>query len=252
MPNSFGFGSGGTSNNGASFTGAAWVRTYAGTATGNANLAGTTVTNYKSLTINGTYSNCYPSYSGGYAYLYNNGGTMYFSRYQGNGGTVEEAPSGAVGWTNGSLQGTVYWSTVPTTPASISLAKTGRQVVVSITGSSSNGGETITSYSVQYRTSSDGGSTWGSWGGTQTISGSSTTYNNLTPALTYQFRTYANNSEGSSAARSSSNVFVSSGGKRWSGSAWVATATAKRWSGSAWVDLTVAKRWNGSSWVDLS
>jgi hypothetical protein len=51
---------------------------------------------------------------------------------------------------------------------------------------------------------------------------------------------------------SSTSLFVSSGGRRWTGSAWTPTATAKRWTGSAWTDLTIAKRWSGSSWVDLS
>jgi hypothetical protein len=74
----------------------------------------------------------------------------------------------------------------------------------------------------------------------------------LTPALFYQFRVYAVNPAGNSAARTSSNLFVSAGGKRWDGSAWVASTTSKRWNGSAWVDLTVAKRWSGSAWVDLS
>lgn len=252
MPNSFGFGAGGTSTNGATYTGAAYVYSVAGyLPTGNTNLAGTNVSNYKSITINGSYSNCTPSYDGLNAILTRSGsGFMYFSRWVDNGLDTEEA--GGSPWTNGGLQGTVYWSTVPTAPASISLAKTGRQIIATITGSSSNGGETISSYSVQYRTSSNGGSTWGSWGGTQTISGSSTTYNNLTPALTYQFRTYANNSEGSSAARVSSNIFVSAGGKRYDGSTWNSTTTAKRFDGSTWVDFTTAKRYDGSTWVDLS
>jgi hypothetical protein len=60
------------------------------------------------------------------------------------------------------------------------------------------------------------------------------------------------NEVGNSVGTSTASVFVSGGGKRWNGSAWVATATAKRWNGSAWADLTIAKRWNGTAWVDLS
>jgi hypothetical protein len=131
------------------------------------------------------------------------------------------------------------------------LSKTGRNVTVTATGSSSNGGESISSYQVQYRTSSDG-VTYGAYGSTQTLSSLSHTYNNLTPALFYQFRVYANNPAGASAATVSSPLFVSAGGRRWDGSNWVASTTSKRWNGSAWVDLTVAKRWNGSAWVDLS
>jgi hypothetical protein len=101
---------------------------------------------------------------------------------------------------------------------------------------------------VQYRTSTDG-VTYGSYGNTQDISSGTYAYNNLTPALFYQFRTYANNPAGASAATVSSPLFVSAGGRRWDGTAWVASTTSKRWNGSAWVDLTVAKRWNGTAWV---
>jgi len=158
MP-SFSFGGGGTSNNGASYTGATWVRTYAGTGSGNLNLAGAAVVSYDSISINGSYSNCYPLYSGGYAYLWSNGGTMYFSRYNGNGGTVEDS-TGYV-WSNGSLQGTVTYSTVPAkigTPAVSASATLSGTISLSWTAPDS-GGATITNYRIFYETSTNN-STW--------------------------------------------------------------------------------------------
>jgi len=142
---------------------------------------------------------------------------------------------------------------VPTAPASLTYVKTGRNVALTATASSGSGGGTISSYSVQYRTSSDGGSNWGSWGNTQTMTSLQYTYSLLPPALTYDFRVFSTNELGNSLTTSiAAPFFVAAGGKRWNGTAFVATQTAKRWTGTAWIDLTVAKRWNGSSWVDLS
>jgi len=142
---------------------------------------------------------------------------------------------------------------VPTAPASLTYVKTGRNVALTATASSSAGGGTISSYSVQYRTSSDGGSSWGSWGNTQTMTSLQYTYSLLPPALTYDFRVYSTNEVGNSPTTSiATPFFVAAGGKRWNGTAFVATQTAKRWNGTSWIDLTTAKRWNGSSWVDLS
>lgn len=142
---------------------------------------------------------------------------------------------------------------VPSAPASLSYVKTGRNVALTATASATNGGGTISSYSVQYRTSSDGGSTWGSWGNTQTMTSLGYTYSLLTPALTYDFRVYSTNETGNSLPTSiAAPFFVAAGGKRWNGTSFIPTQTAKRWSGTAWVDITIAKRWNGTSWVDLS
>jgi hypothetical protein len=142
---------------------------------------------------------------------------------------------------------------VPTAPAALNYVKTGRNVTLTATASSSAGGGTISSYSVQFRTSSDGGTSWGSWGNTQTMTDLSYTYVLLEPALTYDFRVFSTNETGNSLTTSvAAPFFVAAGGKRWNGTAFVPTQTAKRWSGTAWVDLTTAKRWNGTAWVDLS
>lgn len=142
---------------------------------------------------------------------------------------------------------------VPSAPASLTYVKTGRNVALTATASATGGGGTISSYSVQYRTSSNGGSTWSAWGNTQTMTSLQYTYSLLPPALTYDFRVYSTNQTGNSLPTSiSSPFFVAAGGKRWNGSSFIPTQTAKRWSGTAWVDITIAKRWNGTSWVDLS
>jgi hypothetical protein len=209
------------------------------------NLAGATVTIYNGVVVNGTYSNCYPTYDGYTVSLVKSGsGYMYFSRYVDNGYDLQE--SGGTPWTNGGLQGSYTWSTVPTAPASITVTASQLNVTVTAGASASDGGQGISSYSVQYRTSTDKGSTWGAWGNTQTLSSLSYTYTNMAANGYYQFRVYSNNTNGSSAARSGTTVFISAGGKVWNGSAWAPRAL-KVWTGSAW---QVAKRkfWNGSSW----
>lgn len=167
------------------------------------------------------------------------------------------APSATTGYyimtRAGSNEGWGAWSPsafiagVPTAPASINATRTARNVAVTCTAPSSDGGSAVTGYFVQYST--DGGSTWST---AQAMSSQSYTYTNLTAALTYTFRVYATNSIGSSATTASNPLFVPAGGKRWDGSAWVSTTTAKRWDGTAWVDLSTAKRWDGTAWVDLS
>lgn len=253
MANSIAFGAGGSPSSGRSVTGATYIHsdamfTYP---TGNFNLAGSRVVVNGGVSLNGSFGGGYTgagANTSGDVYITSDGSYTTLTGYIGNG--FDMVADGVITWSGG-FQGTFYWTTVATAPATISLSKTGRNVTVTATASASNGGATITSYQVQYRTSTDN-STWGAWGNTQTLSSLSYTYSSLTPALYYQFRVYAVNSAGSSAATTSSSQFVAAGGKRWTGSAWTATTIAKRWNGSAWVDLTIAKRWNGSAWVDLS
>lgn len=149
-----------------------------------------------------------------------------------------------------SAQGNGTWSNstsivgIPTAPATIATTRNGRNVDVTA-GSSTGSG--ITDYKVQYSTNA--GSTWST---AVTMTSQAYTYSNLTPALTYLFRVYSTNSIGNSGYTTSSGVFVPAGGKRWDGSAWVASTIGRRWDGTAWVDLTTAKRWDGSAWTDLS
>jgi hypothetical protein len=146
------------------------------------------------------------------------------------------------GWGSYGVSG--FIAGVPTAPTAISLVRTSRNVTVNISPSASNGGATISSYTVEYN---DGTG----WGNAQNITSGSYTYTNLPAGKTYQFRTYATNSTGSSSYTSDS-IFVPAGGKRWDGTSFVSTSTAKRWDGSAWVDILTAKRWDGSAWSDLS
>lgn len=157
--------------------------------------------------------------------------------------------------------------------------KTGRNVTINVSNNADgiNASTPVLKYFVQYQSATTSGGTYTAWSTPQqmTASGSNFThtYDLMDPALWYKFRVYAtnsiiNNSAGtrtyypndnlsytanfSPSASGTTPLFVSSGGKRWNGSAWVPTETAKRYNGSTWVDITIAKRWDGSSWVDLT
>lgn len=175
----------------------------------------------------------------GQSIAYNNlaaGSTQQFRSYASN-------SDGSSGYTYST---SVSIPTVPSAPASINVTSVaGLDMTVGISASTSTGGEPITGYTMEYNNGSG-------WTGSTAIVGNSVTYTNLTPGLNYQFRAYATNAMGNSAYATSATVFLSAGGRRWTGSAWIPTATAKRWTGTAWVPLTTAKRWNGSSWVNLS
>jgi len=222
--------------------------------TGNLNLAGSRPVTIEGVTVDGMTGGSASVYFDGtnwYVYVTYSGTRIYWTRYLAPGYFVNE--SAGSGWTDSSMNGTISRSTVPTSPGTPSASRTGRDVTVTASsGSSSDGGATISAYKVQYRSSSDGGSTWSAWGSEQTLSSLAYTYTGLAASLTYQFRVYSNNVRGSSAAATSASVFVPAGGKRYNGSSFISTTIAKRWSGSAWTDLTIAKRWSGSAWVDLS
>jgi chitodextrinase len=144
----------------------------------------------------------------------------------------------------------------PTPPGSISVLRNSRNVTVTITASASNGGATIQSYTVQRRSSSDNGVTFGPWEDNQDISSFTFTYQNLAPSLTYQFRAFATNSSGDSGTVNSSNVFIPAGGKRFDAATqqFLPTAIARRFdsNSSQWIDISTAKRFDGNSWQDLS
>lgn len=172
-------------------------------------------------------------------------GTLHFGRNTASGAVTRDAADGG-SW-DGPLVGSFTWATNPTTPQAISASRSGRDVKVTITGSASNGGSTISAYYVQ--ASSDGGASWGS---ARNISSGTYTFEDLEPGKTWIFRTFARNGVGDSPVRVSGGVFVPAGGKRHNGSSFVYTAIARRHNGSGWADLTVAKRHNGSTWVDLN
>jgi hypothetical protein len=146
----------------------------------------------------------------------------------------------------GAWSPTVVTYGVPTSPRSLTLSRTGRNVSAAWATPSTNGGTAVTGYRLSYSTNS--GSSWST-----VVQTSDTNYvfNALPGGLTYLFRIHASNSAGSG-EYVTDTIFVSAGGRRWNGSAFIPTTIARRWNGSAWVDLTIAKRWNGTAWVDLT
>lgn len=142
---------------------------------------------------------------------------------------------------------------LPTAPTTVTAVKSGSNVVVTSSDGSTYEGLPILGYYVSYRSSSNGGSTWGAWSSEQTMTNKSYTYVNPTPGLTYQYRVRVNNSEGYSGYRESSTLFLTAGGKRYDGGQFVLTSTAaKRFDGSSFNSFTIAKRFDGSNWVNLS
>ena len=152
---------------------------------------------------------------------------------------------------------------VPSAPGIPTIkSKVGRNLTINSTRGADGFGNAVSTYRVQLST--DGGVTWKGWNNTTKTFTANGTYNTLDsngdfsyellePAQTYNFRVYAVNSIGDGDfATTATGTFVSSGGKRYTGTVWEPTQTAKRWDGTAWVDITVAKRWDGSAWVDLS
>lgn len=157
------------------------------------------------------------------------------------------------------------WSTstiingVPTAPSSISLTRTGKNVLV-VAGSATGTG--ITGYYVQ--NSSDGGSNWST---AEIMTSQQYNYTTLTSGLTYIFRVYAVNSVGSSDYTTSGSLFVAGYGyKRASDNTWTAIQSSRIYVGidgigadaNGWRTIQNAKRYvadagSGSpGWIDLT
>lgn len=143
----------------------------------------------------------------------------------------------------------------PSAPAAPTCTASGKDVTI-VSAVPAAGTLPITKY--EYRWSTDD-ATWTAVSPLNTSTPTSTTSVPVfaaTGGLTHYFQTRAVSTAtyawGTGAYSASTSLFVSAGGRRWTGSVWTPTATAKRWTGSAWTDLVTAKRWNGSAWVDLS
>lgn len=117
----------------------------------------------------------------------------------------------AVGQGAYSTTQSVAVANVPSAPAFVTGARAGRSVTVTVGASSSNGGDPITSYSIQY--SNDGGSTWSA--AVTADSNLQYVFSNLTTGTTYAFRSYATNDIGDSPTTSSAGIFISGYGKRY-------------------------------------
>jgi hypothetical protein len=150
----------------------------------------------------------------------------------------------------GRLSGSWVWTTVPSAPASISTSLSGTNVAVTRGNSAADGGDTISGYTLQRRESTDG-TNFGSWGNNVNVTATLThTYTNLTPARYYQFRVYANNNAGSSAARTSGTIFVAAI-TRFTGTAFAVLSKLRKHDGSNWQNITQVRRWNGTSWATI-
>lgn len=171
-------------------------------------------------------------------------GTQYVGRNTAASGSMVSSVDGRV--FDGPICGSLSWATYPLAPRSPQVTRTGRDVKITFSGPSSNGGATITRYEAQYST--NGGSTYK---GTKTTTTGSVTFEDLPPG-SYKFRIYAVNTLGAGADVETSTVVVPAGGKRASGESFVSTQIARRWNGTAWVDLTTAKRYAGTAFTDLS
>lgn len=180
-------GGGGSSTNGASYTGAAWVRTDFGMPSGN--LAADGVSRpvaINSASVSGTKSSATSAGFDGNLYLFNNtGGTMSFSRYIGNGYTCND---GSYTWTGGGLQGSYNWSTCPAQASA-----PGRTASATISGrvdltwtAPDNGNRTITGYTIYNGTTA-----------VKTVGSVLSSFvDGLTPGTAYTFRVAATNNLG--------------------------------------------------------
>lgn len=169
----------------------------------------------------------------------------------------------STGWSPISSTASAVAPGVPSAPGTPSVtSKVGRTLTINSARTSSDYGNSISEYRIQLST--DDGATWKGWDNTSKTFTANNTYNTLdasgnftyqllTPALTYKWRTYAVNSIGTGdLAITATGTFVGAGGKRYTGTAWEPTATSKRFDGTNWVDFTTAKRYDGTTWVDLT
>jgi hypothetical protein len=151
-------------------------------------------------------------------------------------------------------QGAVDYDRKPDAPSSVSPVLNADRTMT-ITSNAVTSYASTAQYYIGWSQSSDGGGTWGAWSSYEALAATRTkTYavNALSPGYTYRWRMYASNSDGSSAATTSGNLFYPSSGKRTDGTTWSQMLTAKRYDGSSWVDISTAKRYDGSNWVNLS
>lgn len=228
------------SNNGSSW----WGTTVSGNINIGGNVSGFSRTSGGSAS--GSWSALVHSYSVTYSHDANGyRGPVGISGAFGPGSNV---PSLSV---SGGTYGAIDYVRLPSAPSSVNAVATGPTVVVT-SGEASTPGPTITAYKVSYRESTNGGVTWGAWTSEVNMTSRAYTYT-LTPGRTYQFRVRAQNTDGFGAYTESGTLFLTAGGKRWTGDNWALTvAQAKRFNGTSWVDLTIAKRYDGAQWVNLS
>jgi len=215
-------------------------------------------------TTAGGWNYGYMSFSGsGQIEVYNSGNFYVGHNADGTGSYNFSGSASSGGWGSASTGG----GTLPLSNFDFTAGLPGVMTAAAVTGVSGRidiswGASTSyvnpVTYYYSYRSSSNGGVSYGSWSGESTTTSTSASYTSLTPGLTYQFRVRAyNGQDNSSGYRESNTVFLVAGGKRYFGpnpvSDWALTAAqAKRWTGSAWTSLGTLKRFDGSNWVNLS
>lgn len=118
-----------------------------------------------------------------------------------------EGPGGNSDWRT---SGETVMPNAATAPSSISTIRTLRSVEVTLGASTPLSNDiTINSYTIQRRESTNGGSTWGAWGGVLTADvNRKATFTGLNSESTYQFRGRANTDLGSSAYTTSGSIFI--------------------------------------------
>lgn len=172
---------------------------------------------------------------------------------------------------------TVQIENIPAAPTITSLTKTARKVTINWSAPPTG---TPTSYVIQSKYSSDGGTTWDtSYTTIATVSASTFTYTtaDLLIAKTYKIAIYATSAVGNSGLAESANIFISAYGYRKTGNSgdsvvidgqtnvgYKAIEVAARYTGNSadsftvgnvtnigWKQIESLKRYNGTSWIDL-
>lgn len=195
------------------------------------------------------------SFSGSYTFTHDaNGyrGAVATAVYFSGGGGYSPGNLG----TSGTTYGAINYDRKPAAPSTVTaVLNSDKSITVTSNAVSSPAG--TPTYYVSWSSSSNGGSTWGSWSSFTTIPSNARAYTyalgSLTMGLTYRFKMYASNSDGSSAETlTTANTFLPAGAKVYDGTTWKNGTVANIYNGSAWVPLTTAKRYNGTDWVNLT
>lgn len=135
---------------------------------------------------------------------------------------------------------------VPSVPSSISnTSPLGLKITISCGASTGQG---IQDYYVS--ASPDNGATWQD----EFAMGLDRSYEyiSLSGGKDYRFRVRAKNATGYSPYVYTNTIFIPAGGKRWTGTEFVPTATVKRKTDAGWEIVTIAKRWTGTGWEVLT
>lgn len=151
-------------------------------------------------------------------------------------------------WDPGALAGRYSYITVPTAPTFGGITVDGAAVTVPYVDSSSNGGDAISAYNMQYST--DAGVTWSV---AEVVTGNTHTFS-LLQDTGYTFRVYATNGAGNGAATVSALVTTEAAtrGRVYKDGAWVPATVARVYKDGSWQDVTVFRKYNGTTWEDLT